>query len=319
MPCSSSVRRCVGSEALVHERVGGPGDGPQRDVRDVVGDAPAVRVAGEVAADDAERVRARSPAGPRRSVASCPPTRLCCVAFWKPGTTPAGMPVSRIATRSSRAAGERFQVREHLRGRAPAAASPVPGAARTAGTRFFARAACAFHSSLRAIGMSTSLNSGLASRETCTHGPDSECSLLAPSAMRTLRRLAEPQTPSTAFELITFVGTEPFDRQLADRDLDRDRVAVERLQRVHARRRRRRDQVQVLDRTQVRRGRRSTRCQRRTDRCAARRTPSGRPGASGSLPRRASRSSGSSAGRCCRAGTRGLPPARVVAGLVVRA
>ena len=46
-------------------------------------------------------------------------------------------------------------------------------------------------------------------------------------------------------------GNRVVGRQLADRDLDRDRVDVERLQGVHAGRHHRRNQVQVLERTQV--------------------------------------------------------------------
>ena len=131
------------------------------------------------------------------------------VAFWKPGTMPAGIPVSRIATRSSRGAGERFEVREHSRVEDRQQLRQFRVLHVLQELNFFAAGSCAFHSSLRAIGISTSLNSGFARRETCTQGPDSECSSLAPSAMRILRRLAEPQTPSTAFGLITFLGTEP--------------------------------------------------------------------------------------------------------------
>src|SRR5207237_436473 len=68
----------------------------------------------------------------------------------------------------------------------------------------------AFHSSLRAIGTSTSLNSGLPSRETCTHGPDSECSSFCLSRMRSLRRLAAPQMPSTALGSDISLGVDLF-------------------------------------------------------------------------------------------------------------
>jgi hypothetical protein len=62
--------------------------------------------------------------------------------------------------------------------------------------------------------MSTSLNSGLPRRETCTHGPDSAPSSLLESMILTLRRLAALQTPIT--ELASW------------RPLGLDRVAVKR-------------------------------------------------------------------------------------------
>src|SRR4029077_14558010 len=52
------------------------------------------------------------------------------------------------------------------------------------------------------------LNSGLPSRETCTHGPDS-APLLVLLIIRTLRRLAALQTPITEDGDVTSLGTEP--------------------------------------------------------------------------------------------------------------
>ena len=66
-----------------------------------------------------------------------------------------------------------------------------------------------FHLSFLPSGTITSLNSGLPSRETCTHGPDCERSSLALSIMRTLRRLAALHTPITDELLPAFFGTEP--------------------------------------------------------------------------------------------------------------
>ena len=58
--------------------------------------------------------------------------------------------------------------------------------------------------------MITSLIRGFPRRETCTQGPDSAFSSFAASTMRTLRRLAALQMPSTAVALFTSVGTVPF-------------------------------------------------------------------------------------------------------------
>ena len=75
-------------------------------------------------------------------------------------------------------------------------------------------------------GMTTSLISGLPRRETWTHGPDSDLPV-ALSIIRTLRRLAPLQTPITD-ELGHRVRRLVRPGQLRDRDLDRDRVDVER-------------------------------------------------------------------------------------------
>src|SRR5207248_3917378 len=58
-------------------------------------------------------------------------------------------------------------------------------------------------------GITTSLISGLPSRETWTHGPDSEARARALSIIRTLRRLAPLHTPITDELLITLVGLVP--------------------------------------------------------------------------------------------------------------
>ena len=76
---------------------------------------------------------------------------------------------------------------------------------------------------------STSLNSGLPSRETCTHGP---CRLpLSASCRRTrcdLRRLAVAHTPITACGSLTPLrGLAAVAGEFGDRDLQRDRVHVE--------------------------------------------------------------------------------------------
>src|SRR6202035_2262832 len=63
--------------------------------------------------------------------------------------------------------------------------------------------------SFRPSGITTSLTSGYPSRETWTHGPDSDRSSLALSIIRTLRRLAALQTPITAELLAALVGTDP--------------------------------------------------------------------------------------------------------------
>ena len=105
-----------------------------------------------------------------------------------------------------------------------------------------------FHSSLRSIGTTTSLKSGLPSRETWTYGP-TETALPSSRSVALRRDAGRPDADRG-------VGRQRVGRRLAvggqprDRDLDRERVHVERAQRVHARRRRRRDQVQVLERSQ---------------------------------------------------------------------
>ena len=90
--------------------------------------------------------------------------------FWNPGTTPAGIPVIRIALRSAR--GFLYAARF---GNAPgysAGSSPPSSGLLT----YFVYCASLlggreFHWSFSAIGVMTSLNSGLPRRETCFHGP----------------------------------------------------------------------------------------------------------------------------------------------------
>ena len=146
------------------------------------------------------------------------------------------MPVSRIATRSARFACQRREVREHARVEHRQQLRELRAARRTSRTACRRPACSAFHLSFWAIGTMTSLNSGLPSRETWTHGPDSARSSLAGSSSRVLRRLAAPQTPITAFGAIGSVGTEPSRVSWLDRHLDRDRVHVERRRRVDAHR-----------------------------------------------------------------------------------
>src|SRR5205085_5719052 len=67
-----------------------------------------------------------------------------------------------------------------------------------------------FQRSLSPSGTITSLNSGLPSRETWTQGPDSDGLLPPLWIIRTLRRLAELHTPSTASLSLTLCGVLPF-------------------------------------------------------------------------------------------------------------
>ena len=154
----------------------------------------------------------------------------------------------RIATRSARAA-----VRPARFGKTPGYSTGRSAASSgcwTCGT--YSASFCgsrAFQSSFWPSGTITSLNSGMPSRETCTHGPDSEVlpSLVAHTA---LRRLAALQTPIADVGSATLVGHRAVWREHRDRDLDRDRVDVERLRRVDAVRRRERDQVRDSERPQ---------------------------------------------------------------------
>ena len=110
--------RGVGLVGLVDQRVGDAGDRAQLDGGDVVEHPATIGESGRVAADEAQvaRVRPTSEAMAMfsRSMSAC----TAPVKFWKPGTMPAGMPVSRIAARSARglARGVQLgQVREHAR------------------------------------------------------------------------------------------------------------------------------------------------------------------------------------------------------------
>ena len=171
-PSVISGRSLVRRVARIDKRKRRPGDRAQLDRDDVVEDPPAVREPGEVASDDPERVRVAR----RRRDRHVQPqlsASVVPVKFWKPGTIPDGMPVSRIATRSRARRGERPRGSGTRPGTERAAARRARGAARPGGTACRRRAASAFHRSLPPIGTSTSLNSGLPRRETWTQSPAS--------------------------------------------------------------------------------------------------------------------------------------------------
>ena len=96
------------------------------------------------------------------------------VKFWKPGTMPAGMPVSRIASRSARAVpdcGELGEVREHARvERREQPGQLGVGDSRSANC-LSSDGGCVFQWSFWPSGISTSLTSGLPRRDTWTNGP----------------------------------------------------------------------------------------------------------------------------------------------------
>src|SRR5580693_1905411 len=87
-PVGEQARGGVGHELLVDQRVRDSGDGPQFDRYHVVGHPAAVREAAGVG-----RIEVFS----RSMSASTGPVK-----FWNPGMMPAGMPVSRMASRSAR-------------------------------------------------------------------------------------------------------------------------------------------------------------------------------------------------------------------------
>ena len=93
------------------------------------------------------------------------------VKFWKPGMMPAGMPVSRIASRSARSASRRREVREDA-GYSTGSNVASSGRATYWANSESASGPRAFHRSLAAIGTMTSLNSGFPRRDTWHQGPE---------------------------------------------------------------------------------------------------------------------------------------------------
>src|SRR3954470_9135783 len=122
------------------------------------------------------------------------------VLFWKPFTTQEGRPVSNTAARSSRDLPD--LLRASRLGKAPGYSTgsrPASSGLVTNWAKFLSSDGCErFHSSLRDMGISTSLTSGLPSRDTWFHGPEYSCLRLTSSHSLTCCRLAAVHTPMTA-------------------------------------------------------------------------------------------------------------------------
>ncbi len=155
------------------------------------------------------------------------------VKFWKPGMMPPGMPVSRIARRSARSAlnAARFgntpgvQHRQEL-GRAR-------GGRRTARSPCPSRDRVAFHWSFLAH-----RHDHLVERAGCRGGTPARtvrrCTSLPSSRTSAFWRCADAQTPIDRAGRHRVGRRRAVASEAADRHLDRDRVHVERAQRVDA-------------------------------------------------------------------------------------
>ena len=161
---------------------------------------------------------------------------------------PAGRPVSRIATRSARSLVSAAEVREHAGVEDRQQAGQLGLGRRTAGSRCRRFGSVPFHSSLRASGTSTSLNSGLPSRDTCTYGPTPTDAPLSRSVA--LRRDADAHTPIVAFVASGSVGALPLAVTLPIGSWMAIVCTLNERSAFTPGRRRRRDQVQVLERPQ---------------------------------------------------------------------
>ena len=227
---------------------------------------------------------------------------------------PAGMPVSRIATRSARG-----------RRSAPARFGNTPGY--STGSSFgelgllhvlreLASSARVGRvpSSFWPIGTMTSLNSGLPSRETCDPRADLALAVVAVRRGRRTRgplRAAGARAPRRRAPPSSFVASVGIDPSLVSCAIGTWIAIVCTLsvrERVDAHRRRRSGSGAGSGTAAGRRGRRSRRGRRRTRRSAGRRTPSRRVGSVCTAAWRAPRSSASSAARCCTAGDGRLLP-----------
>ena len=210
---------------LVDERIGRAGDRTQLDRDDVVEDAPTVREARGVAADEPERVGLLASAGSpcsaaagRRGVASGVVLEPGHDARRNPGQQDRDEVGPRLRS-ASPGSGTRPDTGP---GRSPAA----PGAGRTAGTAPSRPAGSAFQRSLSPIGTITSLNSGLPRRETWTHGP----SAWPRRRSRISARCGGWRPPTRRSPSLLSFGVgrrRAVARQLRLRDLERDRVHAE--------------------------------------------------------------------------------------------
>src|SRR4051812_31331706 len=137
----------------------------------------------------------------RRNMSAC----TWPVLFWKPSITPEGRPVNNTAARSSRDLPDLFRASRF--GKAPGyrtGSRPASSGLVTNWAKFLSSEGCEwFHSSLRDMGISTSLTSGLPSRDTWVHGPDHSCLRLTSSHSLTCCRRAAVHTPITAAGLLT--------------------------------------------------------------------------------------------------------------------
>ena len=312
--CSvTQCHRAVGRIGRRDQRVRGTRDRLQLDLDDVVGEPAAVREPGQVAAEDAQLVRAR-----RRRDGHVQAQQV-------------GVPVLQVRAQvlearddprrqsghqdrhqvcPARAGGvQRREVREHAGVEDRQQVRELGMLDVGQEVPVVLRDRSRFHSSLRLIGTMTSLNSGLPRRETWTQGPEPLLSCpCGPSLDPHLAAARAGVDAEHGLRAERVRRDRSVAGQLRDRHLDHDRVHVERGERVGTVRRRHRDQVEAAGSAAARRGRRSSRDRRRTDRSAGRRRPSRRSAASGSPRSRGSCSSASSAGRCCRAGTADSSP-----------
>ena len=135
----------------------------------------------------------------RSMSASTEPVKLV-----KPLISPAGMPVSRIASRSARglpdltSASRLGNTPGYRTGSSPAR----PGAVTYPANCLSSAGGSEFHRSFLPSGMSTSLTSGLPSRDTCRHGPQFTVSPASASQSVTRWRLAVVHTPMVGCPLI---------------------------------------------------------------------------------------------------------------------
>src|SRR5580704_16013726 len=134
----------------------------------------------------------------------------------KPGTMPAGMPVSRIASRSALGLPEATSAARlgNTPGYRAGNSAARPGWVTNSANSLSSDGGREFHRSFLPSGLITSLTSGLPSRETCRHGPLDTFWPLSASQTVADWRLAVVHTPMLGWpllviaEIVTWIGME---------------------------------------------------------------------------------------------------------------
>ncbi len=121
------------------------------------------------------------------------------------------MPVSRMASRSARGVPDLLSTSRFGKtpGNRPGSSRATSGFATNLANRLSPSGGWVFQKSLRPMGTMTSLNSGMASRETCRYGPVLQVLFRSVSSIRTRWRLAVVHTPIVARGSVTSLPLQP--------------------------------------------------------------------------------------------------------------
>ena len=267
-----SARRGVRRERRVDQRDGQAGHRPQLDGHHVVA-RPGARSGSRPASPATSPSGFGLAVGGMATLSRSMSALVEPVKFWNPGTTPAGMPVSRIASQVGPRLRVRRQVREHPRVQHRQQLRPAP-----AWSTYFVEPRVLPRRPGVPLVLLGHRDQHLVDQRVAEPGdllPGPVADVLALPAVPDLRllRLAVDQTPMTDFADIGSVGLEPsrvssrIGTWIAIVCTLKPCTPLTPAVLGH------RDQVQVVERTQRRRGRRCCPGRRRTRRPAGRRTP----------------------------------------------